>query len=836
MSARTYIGYMFNMRKPLFLQAQAIPDPIVIPGMKYTFDLDKLRINLEWHIADQAAWRQVLDTIKNIPGRRYSSSTKKWSVPNTKEMRDWCRASGWQIPEPEIVNRPPPPYIKERVLPGLYPYQEDFLKFSLTRPRLALFDEQGCIAGGMIVGVNRHKLGKQMTLAQFYKKFHSKDHRRIYSHEERPWFIRCIHDDGVFRLGQVIDVIESGVKECVTVTFDDGRKLTLTPDHLMKTESGWVAAAKSLNAAIVCNGTSGCKKCGASTGVITNRRAKFYGYCRKCMYESRNVYEHEGMHEILRKDGYIYLSGSFLRDYKGGCRLASGEVPKHRYIMEQHLGRPLLPYEVVHHIDGNRQNNDISNLMLLDDQAAHAAFHGATAYRHFKFVNPSIHRVISIEPAGKQMTYDVKVLNHGNFLANGVVVHNCGKTVQALSWIRYHGILPVLIVATASTKNQWAGNYKSWLHRDDIEVLSGERPYQLEPGKSYIINWDILYKWERSPLRGNLHTHGFKAIVCDEVQAIGNRTSQRTKAFLRLAQKIPCLLAMSGTPARSRPVQLWPVLHAIDPATFPNFYAYANRYCNPKVGPYGTEYKGISNGEELHALLSTRALRRTKAEVMTFLPPKIITTVPCDVDKGKMEAYREQAKKAREASEFEKSAAIAGLFRSAYDLKADACKQWIMDFLSTDEKLLVFAWHHAVVDDIAGFLKDKGIGAHVLTGETSGAQRDKIKESFINDPNIRVIVANIQSAGVGIDGLQKACSNCVFVEFTAAPTDHWQAEDRLHRGGQEVPVNVYYLVAPRTIDVTMAYQLDSKAVALASALDGTDSHIVKISDMIKKKK
>ena len=141
-----------------------------------------------------------------------------------------------------------------------------------------------------------------------------------------------------------------------------------------------------------------------------------------------------------------------------------------------------------------------------------------------------------------------------------------------------------------------------------------------------------------------------------------------------------------------------------------------------------------------------------------------------------------------------------------------------------------------MVNDIANFLASKEIGVCILTGETSSAQRERIKTEFVNDENVRVIVANIQSAGVGIDGLQKACSNCCFVEFTAAPTDHWQAEDRLHRGGQEVPVNVYYLVAPRTIDVTMAYQLDTKAVALASVLDGTDSGIVKISDMLKKKK
>ena len=37
----------------------------------------------------------------------------------------------------------------------------------------------------------------------------------------------------------------------------------------------------------------------------------------------------------------------------------------HRLIMAQHLGRPLLPHEDVHHIDGNKVNNALSNLQLL---------------------------------------------------------------------------------------------------------------------------------------------------------------------------------------------------------------------------------------------------------------------------------------------------------------------------------------------------------------------------------------------------------------------------------------------------------------------------------------
>lgn len=46
-------------------------------------------------------------------------------------------------------------------------------------------------------------------------------------------------------------------------------------------------------------------------------------------------------------------------------RAVNNRVHEHRLVMERQLGRPLQRDEHVHHIDGNRSNNDVSNLVVL---------------------------------------------------------------------------------------------------------------------------------------------------------------------------------------------------------------------------------------------------------------------------------------------------------------------------------------------------------------------------------------------------------------------------------------------------------------------------------------
>lgn len=399
-----------------------------------------------------------------------------------------------------------------------------------------------------------------------------------------------------------------------------------------------------------------------------------------------------------------------------------------------------------------------------------------------------------------------------------------GKTVQALAWLQLHPELrPAIIVCPASLKLNWVKEALMWMHNPNVEILMGTTPWRPE-GDILIINYDILPHWA-----DRLQRSDPKVVIFDEAQYIKSNSAKRTKAAKKLAKGTHAIIGLSGTPIENRPMEMFNIIHMIDPNLFPNQWQYASRYCNAKYNGFGWDFNGASHTEELHEkLIGTVMLRRKKEEVLPDLPAKVRSFVPVQIcnlkdykaaERDVIAFIQEHKGKdaAIKASNAETLAKIEVLKQLAVKGKLKEAIEWIRTFLEVDGKLVVFAIHKFVINELMKEFSDIAVK---IDGTINPTQRSEIVERFQQDEKIRLFVGNIKAAGVGLT--LTAASNVAFLELPWTPGELSQAEDRCHRIGQKDCVNIYYLLS-NTIEERIAQILDSKRKVLDAVLDGIET-------------
>jgi superfamily II DNA or RNA helicase len=426
-----------------------------------------------------------------------------------------------------------------------------------------------------------------------------------------------------------------------------------------------------------------------------------------------------------------------------------------------------------------------------------------------------------------------------------------GKTVQALAAMQHEDTFPALVICPASIKIQWKKEADKWLPNRMTFIVNGLRNGNPLPDGAdiFIINYDILESWEPE-----LSSMAFKALVLDESHYIKNPRAKRTKAVIKLAQHIPddgLRLLLTGTPILNRPNELPSQLQAIDRlAEFGGMQKFRSRYCWDE-NTYS--YTGARFLDELNKKLrSTCFIRRTKDQVVKELPDKARYFVHMEADEKAMAEYAAASdaicskmmedavmlaeqlgvdvSKAMESPEWAKQEVmhlteIGILRRLAAAAKIPATIEWIRNMVESGNKVVVFAHHKDIVRKIASEMQ-----APSITGDDSQTDRADTISRFkqgLND----VIVLSIQAAGMGIDGLQIA-SDVLFVEQAWSPSVLEQAEDRLHRMGQENSVSVWYARIKDTIDDDIFAMLDHKRAVIGGAVDGSPASV--ISALVKK--
>ena len=414
----------------------------------------------------------------------------------------------------------------------------------------------------------------------------------------------------------------------------------------------------------------------------------------------------------------------------------------------------------------------------------------------------------------------------------------CGKTAQALAYLQLHPELrPAVIVCPASLKLNWEKEISMWMESESVHIITGKKIYPFFNSSIFIINYDILSAWF-----GKLQELKPSVVILDESHFIKNGQAKRTKATIALCKKTKHVIALSGTPIINRPIEFYNTIKIIEPALFPSQWAYAHKFCDPKHNGFGWDLGGACNTEELHKIITKHIMiRRLKSEVLKELPAKVRSVVPIEIDnreeyftaKGNIIAWitknmgKEAGKKASRAEvlvEFEK------LKQLAIQGKMKAAVQWIEDFLESDQKLVIFTTHTETINILMDHFNKIAVR---LDGSTPTTKRQDIVDKFQTDENIKLFIGNIKAAGVGIT--LTAASNTCFLELGWTPGEHDQAEDRVHRIGQEADsVNAWYLLANGTIENEIAELLDAKRKVLASVLDGktVDSESI-LSELIK---
>lgn len=412
-----------------------------------------------------------------------------------------------------------------------------------------------------------------------------------------------------------------------------------------------------------------------------------------------------------------------------------------------------------------------------------------------------------------------------------------GKTIQALAWLQLHPeVRPAIIVCPASVKLNWRREAITWMNNPKVEILSGTTPSIKTKADIFIINYDILADWIES-----LKSLEPRVIITDECHYYKSNQTKRTKAVKMLAKGIPHVIALSGTPIVNRPIEMFNAIKMISPELFPDAWAYARRYCNARHNGYGWDFNGSSNSEELHQILTDSIMiRRLKVDVLKDLPDKLKSFVPMSLtnqseyDKAEADFIQfikdtKGADAAKKASNAQAFAEIEGLKQLAVRGKLKQVIDWINEFMEVDTKLVVFATHKFVIDEIMQAFPKISVK---VDGSVTMTERQQSVDLFQNNPDIKLFVGNIKAAGIGIT--LTAASNVAFVELPWTPGDLVQAEDRCHRIGQKDSVTIHYLLADGTIENKIATLLDSKRKVLDAVLDGVEtSQESLLSELIK---
>lgn len=392
-----------------------------------------------------------------------------------------------------------------------------------------------------------------------------------------------------------------------------------------------------------------------------------------------------------------------------------------------------------------------------------------------------------------------------------------GKTLVSLyriaELLKRGSISNYLVVAPKSALGAW--------ERDIEKFDSLER--EMLSNNGTLINYDRVW-------RNGFDNNTFDLIVLDEAHCIKNRTSNRSKAILKMATRAKYRYLLTGTPISNGQLEnIWSLYCFLDPYMFRgriysnifkrhmeenangnyigSYREFQDRYCilNRYFQP-----SSYINVKELQNIINEYSYRVKKVDCLDLpekLPDEIIK-----VDLKEKSIYKRLHEKSA-LLEYEVLAEnplsrmiklrqlCSGHIKNENELlefkteKLDVLKEIIEGF-EDSKKFVIFADFQYSVKQISKLLEKLKIKFVVLDGN----QKNKnIWREFQEKADIRGIVCQYQTASAGIDLF--ASDTMIFYEPTLRSQILEQARDRIHRSGQKNKCSYIHLLTKGTIEI-----------------------------------
>lgn len=396
-----------------------------------------------------------------------------------------------------------------------------------------------------------------------------------------------------------------------------------------------------------------------------------------------------------------------------------------------------------------------------------------------------------------------------------------GKTIQAIAALRIllHSLRAeaALVVAPASLIHQWRKELNSWAPEVRVSTIRGTPEQRATKWRYsahvFLTSYETLRSDFSPSLESGPRRRVWDVVVLDEAQKIKNRDTD-TSRFCKMLPRHRSW-ALTGTPLENSIDDLVSIVEFLTP------------------NPTGEPCRPLRPGEELLEAHRSLQLRRKKSEVLTQLPPKTVNDVIVELLPEQLSSYekaeREGIVELKSRGETLRISHVLTLIMKLKQIcnfcpetgrstKLNNLEERLHVLRAEGHKMLIFT---QFTDDVFGA---RAIAAGleefsplIFTGDMAQDHRQATLEEFKRNPRHTALVLSVRAGGQGLN-LQEASYVAHFDRWWN-PAVEKQAEDRSHRMGQTMPVNVYTFTCAGTIEERIAAILQEKQAVFDLLVD-----------------